>query len=1701
MDVSLRNNYYYNNLLNDKNLLFNSSKKFNLSYNNKDNVTKFSNSKKEIYEKKNLISLNIENKLGKQYNNNEYQNQKIYIENPKNKNSKNNKMFKNNFSEINIYDKRGQNNNSNNKIKLVNDKKYNNDINKNIIINSQGENKINKNYNISNNSYYNTDNNNTFQTLNNNSNEKEQINKTDISSKNKNEINLSNNIINNFNSYKKQDYIDINSISSNYKKNNQVKSEYKDKIENNHSANNIHNYYQSNTDLQIKKSLYNNLKEKSNDKDNAIKYNNLNKMINSVNIESFKDKINNRLKKNISSHYENSNEINSFKIKKSDLNNDQKVKYINIKDIMNDNRQFLTKNNTNIIKNKISPNKNPINYINKVKTNICNTSSNNKNKTNFSLNNKQIISSPQITNENKYKDNFEERSQIFNKKNLSINLYGKDITSTPNNKNINNYNHVNRANNSSYSKSISGSSSSKQYKNNENDYKSQNQNRGRILMNNNKINELNSMSLKREDNNILKMNKLTKNQNINNLYDKNFIYDNNKNQNPFYKNDSDRNRKEYGFYISPDKNIDNDIEKKKDNNNIDYRILSSVKSNDVKHYINDMDNKNKNDEYLNQGEKIYKNTNLFIINKEWNNINITYPYKTSIFKEPKSNTFDENKNVVDYKKEENLKSFKIKINKNISNLSKSSKDNEYDNDFEHFNMSERFVEKEKKKVGTDNRTKIIKKKEIKNVYSPNININYNINNDKINNNLIDNNIININMKNFINKNRKNNNENKISNYPINNTYNINNNIILNKNTNLYSSNINSNLDNSIDSLQNKEMTSSYMFNNKNQIYKKRNTNESKINNSNNNNENIFNIKSPFVKKNFNNSNLEHNIYHFDIPLQNYKQNLVNKHNKNNKYFNDNISINYIKNKNISSGGNNLLSSERIILDDNINDNHSNNFINNKKRNINNKSNEILKRANRMGSPKIYNKKKLDSKNRQFIIQKENKDNNININMNNEYFNKEDINSFNDYNNDEINRDIISTNQNEFKKEIQIIYNQQKKNKVNNFDLSRNRKIIIKSPIVIDENQNIKKDKEIYENENNKRIENKYNINKIKLRLNKDKINIAINENKLVKSANKKNINITPLTKPKNKLSFKYKFYCYLIKNCKNEKCYFSKSYISKNPINKIKNETNNSKNNINIEINSNNNMIIRNEENQEITFTEKIPVYIDNNTNNINSIIKKVDEVYLNENSIKENKSENHLTNESTSNFKISKEMELNKNINNNNWNTSFSKIKENIEKFNKNNNNNQKNNDKDDLEMTFGIEDINNIQSKNINNNQFDVSSNLNDFSTINNNTNHSIVINEYINSYFNSNNNENKNNKKNEKENKKINDYLNDEDENQNDDIQIVSEDEDNKNENDDENDKNNIIKKNDIKISKVTEGKEINGDIIPNKINKGLKLLERIQIKRNSKKDFINSAKVLSLSDNKNIITNKNSNDDNLINNEKLNYIFGNELFNDEFFQKKNNTFKPKRTNKIIEDMTKNKKCEVLNDILTELFDKKEKKIDLNLIEFNIRSKTPISNKSIKNEDKEEKKYINNENNINKDNINKNTCDPKKIEKYVKIFNLNPIKNLEYILNKRKSNEKVDFINININTNNEKKPSFLTYNKKLKKFNDGISIENYLSNSNNIIEKNNYSKTSIEEKIEKINKDYHSKSKLSIYDTPKFNDRQRKTQLLKNNKVWTP
>ena len=207
-----------------------------------------------------------------------------------------------------------------------------------------------------------------------------------------------------------------------------------------------------------------------------------------------------------------------------------------------------------------------------------------------------------------------------------------------------------------------------------------------------------------------------------------------------------------------------------------------------------------------------------------------------------------------------------------------------------------------------------------------------------------------------------------------------------------------------------------------------------------------------------------------------------------------------------------------------------------------------------------------------------------------------------------------------------------------------------------------------------------------------------------------------------------------------------------------------------------------------------------------------------------------------------------------------------------------------------------------------------------------------------------------------------------------------------------------------------------------------------------------------------------------------------------------------------MTKNKKCEIFNDILKDIFDKKEKESNLYFNDFSIRSKTPLSNRNKMNEKNEEKIEINEENYLIEEiNINKkNTYNPKKIEKYVKIFNLNTIKNLEEILNKKISENIYDIFNNN-DFNDEVKlnrQNVLTYNKKLKnKDNDELMIESNLSNSIKLL--NNVNKipkpNEIKENKERNNKKYNNK--IFNSDTPKFIDEQKTiSKILFNKKIFS-
>ena len=736
-----------------------------------------------------------------------------------------------------------------------------------------------------------------------------------------------------------------------------------------------------------------------------------------------------------------------------------------------------------------------------------------------------------------------------------------------------------------------------------------------------------------------------------------------------------------------------------------------------------------------------------------------------------------------------------------------------------------------------------------------------------------------------------------------------------------------------------------------------------------------------INENINNFN---NIYDFDIPIQKDIKTFVKNKSKNNCLFNSTNSE-YINNIIVNTSLiNNMLSDRKLkestqdYYKDNRQNQHSNYFINIniKNRNENkilNRSNDIGEmRKNKMGSPKIY-KKKLDSKNRQFIYRKD---------RNNE-------------------KDIILSKKMEFKKEIRDIYNEQKKNsieyiKLNNFDQSRNSKNIIKPPIIIDENKN---EQIIYKN---------------------DKINNFLDDD------------FSPLIKPVNKNSYKNKFYCYNIKYCQIKKCYFTKSYISKN-IKKGKGMK--LKYSIN---NMNSHHSVLNEENQDMIFTEKIPAHIDNaqNANCTNSTYELI---------------ENCSFKDRTSNFKARNEL---KSYNNN---SSYMKMKENMGKINKLNL--QKNNIKEELEMTFGIEDNYNQSKFIINNNQFDI----NDFSTINNNTNHSIVINE------NANNNNltlNERIKLNEEE-ESIGD------DNQNDDIKVVSEDEIKKEDKNSENDEN---KKN------ITEGKEI-------------KILGKIEVRRKTEHELRANRKLLKINEIEDDIFNKER--------EKKNYIYKEEIFDDDVSKKKTNTYKVRKSNRLFEKLNNNlQKYENLNDVLTRIFDRKAKSKDIkyDFNENNIRSKTPMSNRNINDnyenpnpKEKDKEKDNNDEylfNEINK----KNTYNPKKMLQYEKIFKLKEIKNLEDLLNKKNVDNMVDIL-YQKNMDDEtdfKKQSVSTYNKKLEK---RITSKFFEENEeNNNIDIMNKTKKIEDKNVKRGNRPYH--------DTPKFyNDQKGKTnKIFKNKKIYS-
>ena len=152
----------------------------------------------------------------------------------------------------------------------------------------------------------------------------------------------------------------------------------------------------------------------------------------------------------------------------------------------------------------------------------------------------------------------------------------------------------------------------------------------------------------------------------------------------------------------------------------------------------------------------------------------------------------------------------------------------------------------------------------------------------------------------------------------------------------------------------------------------------------------------------------------------------------------------------------------------------------------------------------------------------------------------------------------------------------------------------------------------------------------------------------------------------------------------------------------------------------------------------------------------------------------------------------------------------------------------------------------------------------------------------------------------------------------------------------------------------------------INKGLELLEKIQEKRKNSKFDLN-----------------------------INFSINNkeDIYND--YHKKINTLKPKDTKMVLKNLTKNKKCEILNSVLTDLFEKKEKEANL----------------------------------LNEEILNYN---PVKIEKYEKIFKQEQVQNLENILNKKKLDKMFDFIydKEEIMQEMKSKKNIMTYNKKLYK-----------------------------------------------------------------------
>ena len=246
------------------------------------------------------------------------------------------------------------------------------------------------------------------------------------------------------------------------------------------------------------------------------------------------------------------------------------------------------------------------------------------------------------------------------------------------------------------------------------------------------------------------------------------------------------------------------------------------------------------------------------------------------------------------------------------------------------------------------------------------------------------------------------------------------------------------------------------------------------------------------------------------------------------------------------------------------------------------------------------------------------------------------------------------------------------------------------------------------------------------------------------------------------------------------------------------------------------------------------------------------------------------------------------------------------------------------------------------------------------------------------------------------------------QNEDIKIMTDDEEQ-----DVNEEDNL---------RITQGKEIVNNIInPDKINKGLELLEKIQEKRIHNK-FEQSLE----NDEEKDIEYKNDE----------NFFIHNDIDVYNYYNK-TNTLKPKDSRLILKNLTKNKKCEILNDVLTELFSKKEKESKF----FDIKTNSIMN------------------------------YNPLKIEKYEKIFNQEQIQNLELILNKKKLDKMFDFLYDKDEIMNEiksSKKSVMTYNKKFsKKISTKILEESYNEENTSIISNKNKIVFSLEYILDMNNK----------------------------------